>query len=440
MSSLLIRGGRLLVPSRRIDDALDVLVEDGLVARIARKIEPGRGKGRPAMIDAGGLWIAPGLVDLHTHLREPGFEYKETIATGTAAAAAGGFTTILCMANTQPVNDNAAVTRFILKKAQETGRVRVHPVGAITAGLQGEALSEMVDMARAGCAAFSDDGRPVMNAFIMRKALEYAGYTGRPLIAHAEDTVLAAGGAMHEGRVSMVLGLRGIPASAEETMVARDIILARQTGGRLHVAHVSTRGSLALLAAAKAEGLTVTAEVTPHHLFLTDEAVTTFDTATKVNPPLREEADRQALISGLADGLIDAVASDHAPHGLLDKDVEYDHAAFGISGLETSLGLCLKLVHEGVLAPLELVERMSTRPARIMDLAAGDLREGAGADLVLVDPSLEWTVEPDKFLSLGHNTPFAGRRLTGRAVETFVAGRSVYRHPSMAPRLSGAEG
>ncbi len=434
MYNVLIKNGRVIDPARGFDGTADVLIEQGRIVRVAPRI--GQGKGKPAVptLDAAGLWVAPGLVDLHTHLREPGYEYKETIVSGTRAAAAGGFTTILCMANTCPVNDNAAVTRFILKRAEEAGAVHVHPVGAVTVGLAGEALSEMVDLAEAGCVAFSDDGKPVTNAFLMRKALEYLRYPGLPLISHAEDARLAAGGSMHEGKVSCLLGLRGIPASAEESMIARDLILARETRGRLHVAHISTRGSVDLIRRAREEGMPVTCEVTPHHLVLTDEAVVGFDTATKVNPPLREEADRQALLEALAAGVIDCVASDHAPHGRVDKEVEYDQAAFGISGIETSLALCLKLVHEKLITPLRLIGLMSTAPAKLMSLAAGTLREGDPADLVLINPALEWTVDPDQFLSLGRNTPFAGWRLTGRAVLTLVGGRIAWRHPQ-APAL-----
>jgi dihydroorotase len=434
MNRLLIRNGRVLLPARGFDQVADVLVEEGKIARIAPKIAPAKGKAAPPSVDATGLWVVPGLVDIHTHLREPGFEYKETIASGTRAAAAGGFTSILCMANTSPVNDTAAVTRFIRRKAQEAGPVRVHPVGAVTLGLAGEALSEMVDLAAAGCVAFSDDGRPVMNAFIMRMALSYLKYPGLPLISHAEDSHLAAGGSVHEGKISCLLGLGGIPASAEETMIARDIILARETGGRLHLAHVSTRGSVELIRAAKAAGDKVTCEVAPHHLFLTDEAVAGFDTATKVNPPLREEADRQALLAALAEGVIDCIACDHAPHGRADKEVEYDRAAFGISGIETSLGLCLKLVHEKLITPLRLVELMSSAPARIMSLPAGDLGEGSPADLALIDPALDWTVDPALFESLGRNTPFAGWSLTGRAVLTLAGGQVAWRHTA-APDL-----
>jgi dihydroorotase len=437
MSDVLIRGGRVLIPSRSFDGRADLLVRGGKVERIAPSIKAAKGAD-VTIIDADGLWVAPGLVDPHVHLREPGFEYKETIATGTRAAAAGGFTTVLAMANTDPVNDNAAVTRFILRKAEEVGVVRVRPVGAVTRGQAGEALSEMVDMSGAGCAAFSDDGKPVMNAFLVRKALEYLGYVGRTYITHAEDLNLAAGGCCHEGAVSLTLGLRGIPSAAEEVMVARDVILARETGGRLHVAHASTKGTADIVREAKRQGAPVTAEVTPHHLFLTDEAIATFDPDTKVNPPLRPESDRRAMVEALADGTIDCIASDHAPHGLVDKEVEYDRAAFGISGLETSLGLCLGLVREGIIEPLRLIELMSAAPARVMGIEAGDLAEGLAADIVLIDPELAWTVDPASFFSRGKNTPFRGRALTGRAVVTLVGGRAVHLDDSAAGRVTGS--
>jgi dihydroorotase len=437
VNNILIKGGRVIIPSRGLDETVDILIKGERIASISKDIDPGKTKPRTGVVDADGLWVVPGLVDIHTHLRVPGYEYKETISSGTAAAAAGGFTSILCMPNTDPVNDNAAVTRYILKKVQEEGRVKVYPVGAVTVGLSGQALSEIVDMSKNGCVAFSDDGRSIMNSLLCRKALEYLKYPDKPLISHAEDNHLADGGVCHEGPVACALGLKGIPSEAEEVMVARDIALARMTGGRIHFAHLSSRGSVRLVAEAREEGLPVTSEVTPHHLFLTEEAVRNFDTDTKVNPPLREENDRKALTTGLVDGVIDCIASDHAPHGLVDKEVEYDLAAFGISGLETSLPLCMKLVHQGILTPLGLVERMSSRPAEIMGLEAGELGEGGAADVALIDPDLQFMVDTEDWLSRGKNTPFGGWPLAGRAVLTLVDGRVVHSHSSMSARLQG---
>ncbi len=440
MNDLLIKGARIIDPGLGRDGTGDLLVSGGRIAEVGASIDVSRRK-LPAtdVVRAEGLWLAPGLVDLHVHLREPGHEYKETIATGTAAAAAGGVTSLLCMANTDPVNDNGSITRFIVRRAEETARVRVYPVGAVTAGLGGERLSEMQEMRSTGAVAFSDDGRPVMNAFLVRKALEYLQESGCPLICHAEDANLAAGGCCHEGRVSVELGLRGIPSSAEEVIVARDAIVAGETGGRLHVAHMSTAGTARIVAAAREAGVRISCEVTPHHLFLTDEAVRGYDTATKVNPPLRREEDRLAMIEAVRSGVVDCIATDHAPHGLVDKDVEYDRAAFGISGLETSLGLCLRLVHDGVVTPMRLIELMSTRPAALAGLPAGALEAGRPADLVLIDPGLDWIVDPASFFSLGRNTPFAGAALKGRAVLTCVGGREVYRHPSVDARFDGAK-
>lgn len=425
------------MPSDRFDGIADVHIKDGLI----KSVSPGTGSRRnpkkAVVIDASGLWVAPGLVDVHTHLREPGYEYKETIATGTAAAAAGGFTTIMCMANTNPVNDNAAVTRFIVKKALEEGAVRVRPVGSVTQGMKGEAISEMVDMSRSGCAAFSDDGHTIMNSFIMRKALEYLRFMDMTIISHAEDDNLAGNGCCHEGEVSCRYGLKPVPAAAEEIIVARDIILARMTGGRVHFAHVSSEGALKLIADAKTEGLKVTCEVTPHHLMLTDDAVSGFDPNTRVSPPLRGEGDRQALRMALSTGVVDCIASDHAPHGLVDKEVEFDMAAPGISGIETSLPLCMKLVREEVITPLQLIELMSTGPSRVMGLDAGDLKEGQAADIVIIDPALEYTIDPGEFISLGKNSPFEGWAVQGRAVITLLEGKPVYVNSSAVGRLEG---
>ncbi len=420
---LLVRGGRLIDPAAGHDGTADLLLEDGVVREVGAKI----GARGAEVIDAGGLWVLPGLIDLHVHLREPGYEYKETVLTGSRAAAAGGFTAVACMPNTSPPNDSAAVTRTILERADEAGLVRVFPVGCITQGQRGERIAEYGDLVAAGCRAVSDDGRPVASAAVMRRALEYSRHFGIPVIAHCEDLDLAAGGVMHEGEVSTRLGLRGIPGAAEEAMVARDIVLARLTGARLHLAHLSTAASVALVAAAKAEGLAVTAEATPHHLTLTDEAVAGYDTATKVNPPLRTARDVEALRRGLAEGVIDAIATDHAPHALTDKEVEYDAAAFGLVGLETALALALGVVRDGGVSVHRAIEALTWAPARILGVPGGRLAPGDAADVALVDPDEEWTVDPERFHSKGRNTPYRGRVLRGRVRATIVAGRVVFR-------------
>jgi dihydroorotase len=381
--------------------------------------------------------VLPGLIDLHAHLREPGYEYKETVLTGTRAAAAGGFTAVCCMPNTEPPNDSAAVTRAILRKAEEAGLARVYPIGCITAGQRGERMAEYGDLVAAGCRAFSDDGRPVSHAGVMRLALEYSRHFGVPLISHCEDLHLAGDGVAHEGEVATRLGLRPIPAAAEEAMVARETVLARQTGARVHIAHVSTAGSVALIAAAKAEGLTVTAEATPHHLTLTDEALEGYDTSTKVNPPLRSAADRAALRRALAEGIIDAVTTDHAPHGLVDKDLEFDAAANGMVGFETALPLVLRLVAEGACSLHRAIEAMTWRPARIIGVPGGRLSPGDPADITVVAPDEEWTVDPERFHSKGRNTPFRGWKLRGRVRATLVGGRVVYRDGTFPGERAG---
>ncbi len=422
---LLIRGGRVIDPAAGRDALVDILAVDGTVAAVGQ--EAAVGSGECEVIDAAGLWVIPGLIDLHAHLREPGYEYKETVLTGARAAAAGGFTALACMPNTNPPNDSAAVTRAILRKADEAGLVRVYPIGCITAGQQGQRMAEFGDLVAAGCRAVSDDGRPVMHAGVMRRALEYSRHFGIPVISHCEDLHLAGEGVAHEGAVATRLGLRPIPSAAEEVMVAREVVLARQTGARVHIAHVSTRGSVALLAAAKAEGLPVTAEATPHHLTLTDEAIAGFDTSTKVNPPLRSAADRDALRRALAEGIIDAVATDHAPHGLAEKDVEFDAAANGMVGLETALPLVMRLVSEGSCSLYRAIDALTWRPARILGVPGGRLVPGDPADITLVAPGEEWAVEPENFFSKGRNTPFRGWRLTGRVRATIVGGRTIFR-------------
>ena len=422
--SLLIQGGLVVDPAQELSDPRDLLIEDGKIAALEA---PGTiaAEGR-RVIAAQNLVVTPGLIDMHVHLREPGEEYKETILTGTRAAVAGGFTAVAAMPNTRPVNDNTAITRFILEAAGAAGLARVYPVGAISMGSLGQTLSEYADQKAAGAVAFSDDGHPVMNPMLMRRALEYARTFNVPLIAHEEDLDLRGGGVMHEGRVSLELGLRGIPAAAEETMIFRDLALLQLTGGRLHIAHVSAFGSVALIRTAKAAGLTVTAETAPHYFSLTDEAVRGYDTFAKVNPPLRTAADVAAVKEALRDGTLDAIACDHAPHTSLEKDLEFEAAAFGLIGLETSLGLSLKLVHDGVLSLSQLVAAMSTNPARILGVPGGTLAVGSPADVTLMDLNRTWTVDANRFASKSRNCPFNGWTLRGKAVMTIVGGKVVW--------------
>jgi dihydroorotase len=426
--SLLIQGGRVIDPAQGLDAVADLLLEEGAVARIGglgEKLRPGKGT---EVIDAAGLVVAPGLIDLHVHLREPGQEYKETVRTGTMAAAAGGFTAVACMANTEPVNDNRSVTEHILAEARRHAYARVYPVGAVSKRLAGEELAEIGEMVRAGAVAVSDDGKPVMNAELMRRALLYAQHFGIPVVQHAEDLNLSAAGVMHEGEWSTKLGLPGIPGSAEDVMVARDLLLLEDTGGRYHVAHLSTARSLEMVRRAKGKGLGVTCEVAPHHLVLTDEEVATsgFSTQTKMKPPLRSERDRAALLNGLADGTVDAIASDHAPHHADEKDVEFSLAPFGILGLETTLSLCLdRLVRPGVIGLQRLIELLSTGPARAFGLPGGTLAAGSPADVTIFDPDKKITVFADRFRSRSRNTPFDGWKLRGVPVATIVGGRRV---------------
>jgi dihydroorotase len=436
---MLIQGGRVLDPLSRFDREADILIDAGKILRIGPgAAEAAMGQGPVEIIDARGLLVVPGLIDLHTHLRDPGYEYKESIETGAAAAAAGGFTAIACMANTNPVNDNASVTEHILEKARAVGLVQVFPIGAVSLGLAGERLSEIGELKRAGVVGLSDDGKCVMNSQLVRSALEYAGMFGLPVISHCEDTTLAAQGVMHEGRVSTELGLQGIPAQVEDIMVARDIALAELTGGRLHLAHLSTVGAVRLVREAKARGLRVTAEVTPHHLFLTDEAVRGYDPNTKMYPPLRSAADVEALRQALADGTIDAIATDHAPHDLADKEVEYDQAPFGIIGLETALPLTLRLIDEGVLSLSDAIAKLTCGPARVLGLTKGTLQVGADADLTLIDLGIEHTVDRREFRSRARNSPFHGWTLKGRAIMTVCLGELVSsRAPERVTRKRG---
>lgn len=422
MSRIWIHGGRVLDPGAGLDARLDVLLEDGRVAAVGDDLAPVGAE----RVDAAGCWVAPGLVDLHTHLREPGQEYKEDIASGGRAAAAGGFTAVACMANTDPVNDDPSVTDFILDRARQDAPVRVYPVAAATRGLRGETMTEMAALAAAGAVAFSDDGRTIMDSGVMRRVLEYSRLVGAPVIVHAEDRTLVGEGVVNEGPVSTRLGLPGNPAVAETVCVARDLMLAEATGAHLHVGHVSTAGAVELIRAARARGVHVTAEVTPHHLTLTDEATLGYDTNTKMAPPLRSAADVRACRAALADGTLDAVATDHAPHAVHEKEVDFAEAPNGIIGLETAIPVALDLVRAGEISPLEWVRRMSSNPARILNRPGGRLAAGAPADVVVIDPERRWTYDPAKGFSKSRNSPWAGQPLVGRAVVTIVAGRLVY--------------
>ncbi|HMG35309.1 MAG TPA: dihydroorotase [Blastocatellia bacterium] len=415
---LLIKGGRVVDPAQNIDGIADLLLENGYV----KSIGDGLSDDRAEVIDATGLVVAPGFIDLHVHLREPGEEYKETIVSGAAAAVAGGFTSICAMPNTEPVNDNASVTRYVVDKAREAGLARVYPVGAITRGSKGQELAEMAEMKAAGAVAVSDDGRPVMNAQVMRHAMEYARDHRLVVVDHCQCLDLSAGGVMHEGRYSTLLGLKGMNSAAEDSHVARDIMLAELTGARVHIAHISTARSVELVRIARRKGVPVTCEVTPHHLSLTDEAVAGFDTNTKMNPPLRSEADRKALIEGVRDGTIDAIATDHAPHHQDEKMLEFDHAPFGVIGLETALGVVLKTLTRESISLTRIIDMLTRGPASAFGLPAGTLAPGSPADVTIFDPNQEWTVDPRKFKSKSRNTPFAGWNLPGQVKATIVRG------------------
>ncbi|MGD8916428.1 MAG: dihydroorotase [Syntrophobacterales bacterium] len=426
--SKLIRGGRVLDPASGLDELHDILIEGSVI----RGVGPtgsldSKSDASTEIIEAKGLWVVPGLIDLHTHLREPGEEYKETILSGSQAAAAGGFTSICCMPNTKPVNDNSAVTDFILRRAAEADLVRVFPVGAISQGQRGEVLAEYAELKEAGVIAISDDGQAVMNSQLMRRALEYAQVFDLPVISHAEDRDLADDGVMHEGLVSTRLGLKEIPNVAEDVMVFRDCSLAGLTGGRLHIAHLSSGGSVELIRQFKAFGVKVTAEATPHHFTLTDEALENFDTNLKVNPPIRSSKDLAAIHQGLADGTIDAIATDHAPHSTIEKDVEFDYAAFGMIGLETALPLTLRLVEQGILSPLEALSKLTCNPASILGVELGRLSSGLQADITLIDPLREFTVDVNQFRSKSKNSPFHGWNLKGCAVMVLRDGKVIFR-------------
>jgi len=423
----LLKGGRLVDPANGRDGMFDVLIDDGRIARVGRDL-PADGA---AVVDIpSGYIVCPGLIDMHVHLREPGQEHKETVATGTAAAVAGGFTAVACMPNTTPVNDNAGVTEYMLKKAADANLARVYPIGAVSRGQKGEQLADIAELKRAGCVAITDDGRPVATALLMRRALEYASMFDMPVIEHCEEQTLKGDGVAHEGFQASSLGLRGIPSEAESIMALRDISLSSLTGGAVHIAHMSARQTLAAVRFGKSTGARVTCEVTPHHFVLTDAMLAApipYDTNAKMNPPLRETADRDAMLAGLADGSIDVIATDHAPHAADEKQVEFDHAPFGITGLETAVSLCFdRLVHTGVVSLPRLVELLSMNPARIISVAGGSLAEGAPADVTILAPDLTVTVVASRMKSKSKNTPFDGWNLRGGVAATIVGGRIVY--------------
>lgn len=425
---LLIRGGRLIDPAGGRDGELDLLVDGGSIVRIGRDLPV---DGAELLELPRGAIVAPGLIDLHVHLREPGQEHKETIASGAAAAVAGGFTSVVCMPNTDPINDHAGITQFILKKAAEANLARVYPLGAVSLGSRGEQLAELGEQKAAGCVGFSDDGRPVATALLMRRALEYAGMLGVPIVDHCEDQSLTGEGVAHEGATASALGLRGIPGVAESLMVERDIALAELTGAHVHICHTSARQSLRAIAAGKGRGVRVTCEVAPHHFTLTDAALdgpVKYDTNLKMNPPLRDEADRAAMIEGIADGTVDVIATDHAPHHADEKMVEFDRAPFGITGLETAVPLVFdRLVHTGRISVVRAIELLSSNPARVFSLAGGSLVEGGPADLVVLDPDRRVVVSAAAQRSKSRNTPFDGWELRGAVVLTMVGGRIVHR-------------
>jgi dihydroorotase len=439
--ALVLRRVRAIDPAGALDAEVDVVVERGVITRVGRDAAAGLPAGeRVRVVERSGAWLLPGLIDLHAHLREPGFEGKEDVASGLRAAAAGGFVDVCCMPNTRPVNDSRVVTQMLVGKARALGGVRLHPIGAITLGQRGEQLTEMADLREAGAVAVSDDGRCVTNSQVMRRALEYASTFDLPVIQHAEDHALTEGAQMHEGAVSTRLGLRGWPRVAEDVIVARDVLLAEYVGARYHVAHVSTQGAARLVREAKSRGTRVTAEVTPHHLLLTHEALLGYETSCKVNPPLREAEDVEALRRALADGTIDCVATDHAPHGVLDKSVEFAEAAPGMIGLELCLPLLLGLVRAGVLPLGRLVDSLTAAPARVVGLDPPRIREGARADLVLVDPHARWTIDPARLRSKSKNTPFEGQIVEGRVAMTLCEGSVVFDGTSPPGGASRREG
>jgi len=422
MVAIFIAGGHVIDPGR-FNGVADVLIDEGRVVAVGPRLKVPAGCTK---IDAVGRLVLPGFVDLHVHFREPGFEYKESIQSGAAAAVAGGFTSVCCMPNTNPVNDNQAITELMLDRARAAGLANVFPIGAITKGSEGKELAEIGDLRRAGCVAISDDGKPVMNSLVMRRAMEYALAFDVPVVDHCEDLHLAEGGCMNEGAISTELGLPGIPAAAEDVMVARNVALAELTGARLHLAHISTEGSVRMVREAKSRGLKVTAEACPHHFTITEETVRGYNTYAKMNPPLRTWKDVQAIKEGLRDGTIDVIATDHAPHASQEKQLGFTEAPFGIVGLETALPLTLALVDEGVLSLESAVDKLSTAPAKAFGLAKGTLAVGADADVAIVDQQEQWEVDPAKFRSKSRNTPFAGWKVKGRVTTTILSGRVVF--------------
>jgi dihydroorotase len=438
MTRILLTGGRLIDPARQIDGEFDLLLADGVVAEVGRPAElasrqASRGGEELEILDVSGKVVCPGLIDIHVHLREPGQEAKETVATGVAAAVAGGFTRVACMANTLPANDSGWITSLIVRAAELAALARVHPIGAISKGLEGKELAPMAAMVAAGAVAVSDDGRPVANAELMRRALEYSRHFGIPVIQHAQDLDLSGDGVMHEGEWSARSGMPGIPGLAEDVMVARDLLLVEETGGRYHLAHMSTARTTGLVRDAKRRGLPVTCEATPHHLLLTDRTVheSGFDAQYKMNPPLRADRDREALLAALVDGTVDAIASDHAPHTSDEKCFEFELAPFGILGLETTLAVCLEhLVRPGLVALPRLVELLTAGPARVLGIPGGSLAPGSPADVTVIDLERKSTIEPRSFRSKSRNTPFGGWPVTGGAILTIVGGRVVFRASS----------
>ncbi len=424
MSRLVIKNGRVVDPARNFDRVSDVAIEDGVVLEVAENIDATGGEA----FDASGLIVAPGFIDMHVHLREPGFEHSETIETGSRAAAAGGFTSIACMPNTQPVNDNPTVTSYILDRARHLAAVNVYPIGAITKNSAGEELASIASMKHAGAVAISDDGRPVMNARLVRRAMEFAKALDMPLIEHCEDLNLSAGGDMHEGLQSTRLGLRGIPRSSEDVMVARDLILAEVTGVRYHVAHISSKHSVQMVAFAKSRGLSVTCEATPHHFVLAETDMRPYDSNYKMKPPIRETADVEAVAQGLVSGAIDAIATDHAPHPGDEKMQEFERCPFGIIGLETAIGLALEqLYHARRMTVPDIVKLFTVNPARILSLDRGTLAPGSAADVTIFDLEREWTYDVNRSPSKSRNTPFHGRKFRGGPVATIVSGNIVWR-------------
>lgn len=424
----LFKGARVIDPSQKIDGIRDILIVDGKIADIKEEIT----LGDVETVNLSGKIITPGLIDMHVHFREPGFEYKEDIESGSRSAVAGGFTTVACMPNTKPPIDNAALVEYVNTRAAQVGLARVLPIGCVSKGMEGKEITEMGDMATAGAVAFSDDGKPITNGSLMRKAMVYASMFDKVIIDHCEEPSLFEGGQINEGYTSTLLGLTGIPDAAEEIMVARNIIIAKEMGTRVHIAHVSTKGSVELIRRAKKAGVKVTCEVTPHHLTLTEKAVEGFNTLAKVNPPLRTQEDVEALVKGLGDGTIDAIVTDHAPHHEDEKDVEFDKASFGLVGLETSLGIILThIVGQDKLSLGSAIEKMTSSPAKILGLNLGTLKIDFPADLTVIDPELTWTVDKNKFFSKGRNTPFDGWKLKGKAVMTVVAGKTVYKDDNL---------